>query len=174
MGVASGAAWPELWVPATIAGHIFAAVLLLKAFFLTHTISCSLLHTCGRGAKARSPAYQAGGKLKEEDEESGSQHVQLQVDCGVGSSPPHPQSPEPSTCKQPAEATQAQVQVQDSSTAEALDHSPERARWKVAAEVGVLEWRNLGCSYTGGGGTKTVLQVGARLLLQGAGQTTCT
>ena len=121
-----------------------------------------------------------------------SRHVRLHIEdsCGSGGGASSPRRqplehsascPSSPTCKRPNEAPQGGLR-------DSLHHSTTRrtgtttttatttttnttTRWKLSAEVGVLEWRNLGCSYKGAGGSKTVLQVwgGGLRALQGCG-----
>ena len=159
MAVSSGAAWPELWVPVAVVGHVFAAFWLLKGLLLT---CLTLLHTClawCRCTKARGPAGQVEGETSEGAERM---HEELQVGDDSGdSAPPQPSGSSAgcqygSRCQQPTEATQEGL------PGDLVVEVRHRERWKVAAAVGELEWRNLGCSYKGAEGTKAVLQVGGR------------
>ena len=55
MAASSGAAWPELWVPVALLGHVVAVFWLLKGILTTHP---TLLHTCLGCCKAPSRAGQ--------------------------------------------------------------------------------------------------------------------
>ena len=161
-------AWPELWVPVALMGHAFAVFWLLKGLLTTHP---TLLHTCLGWCcrtKACGHAGQVGGEAKANEEAdlvSLQQHVQVHFeDCGANGGSTSPLQPhEPSvSCHNGLPSQPPRVATRGRPPADAaggaglsLDH----ARWTVAVVVGLLEWRNLGCSYKGAGRRKTVLQV---------------